>query len=185
MKKLDNKNKLSIYEIAIFAVFGALMFALKFLMQVFPNIHPLALFIAALTICYGVKALFPLYTYVLLDGIINGFALWWIPYLYIFLPLWFEVLLLSKYLGEKLSKKYMLLIYMAVLGFNGLTFGIMYAPMQALFFGLNFQGMISWIIAGIPFDLIHGISNTIIGILVIPLSSFILKIKNHKFRQGE
>lgn len=67
------------------------------------------------------------------------------------------------------------LIYMAVCAAHGFLFGTLYAPAQALLFGLNFKGMIAWIIAGLPWDFVHGISNFLCGILIMPIIS-ILKL---------
>ena len=47
-------------------------------------------------------------------------------------------------------------------------------------FGLNFKQMIAWIVAGIPFDIIHGISNICLGLLIVPLSEILADIsKRH------
>ena len=59
--------KLTIREMAVFAMLGALMFASKRLMEVLPNIHLLGTFIVALTVVYRGKALYPLYIYIFLD----------------------------------------------------------------------------------------------------------------------
>lgn len=40
---------------------------------------------------------------------------------------------------------------------------------QALLYGLSFKGMAAWIVAGLPWDFIHGISNFFCGILVMPV----------------
>ena len=48
---------------------------------------------------------------------------------------------------------------------------VLYAPAQAILFGLSFEGMIGWIVAGLPFDCIHGVSNFFCGILVVPIVS--------------
>jgi len=47
-------------------------------------------------------------------------------------------------------------------------------------FGLDFQGMIAWIIAGIPFDITHGISNFFCGMLIVP----IIKVLNMMGRKS-
>ena len=83
-------------EIALFGMLGAVMFASKMLMELLPNIHLLGMFIVAVTVVYRKKALYPIYIYVLLNGIVAGFATWWIPYLYIWTVLWAAVMLLPK-----------------------------------------------------------------------------------------
>ena len=88
--------KLTVREMAVFSMLGALMFASKMLMEVAPNIHLLGVFTIAFTVVYRAKALYPIYIYVLLNGIFAGFGTWWIPYLYIWAVLWGITMLLPK-----------------------------------------------------------------------------------------
>ena len=60
-------------------------------------------------------------------------------------------------------------VYMSVCALHGLLFGTLYAPAQAILFGLDFKGMVSWIIAGLPWDFLHGVSNFFCGILIMPI----------------
>ena len=62
---------------------------------------------------------------------------------------------------------------------HGFAFGILYAPAQALLFGLNFNGMLAWIVAGFPFDIIHGISNFFCGILIVPIIFLLRQLENN------
>ncbi|MCI8773919.1 MAG: hypothetical protein HFI50_08305 [Lachnospiraceae bacterium] len=163
--------KLTIREIAIFGMLGSIMYASKFLMELFPNVHLLGVFTVAFTVVYRKKALYPIYTYVILNGIFCGFATWWVPYLYVWTILWGVVMLLPPNMPKAIRP----LIYMAVCAAHGFLFGTLYAPAQALLFGLNFKGMIAWIIAGLPWDFVHGISNFLCGILIMPIIS-ILKL---------
>jgi energy-coupling factor transport system substrate-specific component len=36
--------------------------------------------------------------------------------------------------------------------------------------------MIAWIIAGLPFDVIHGLSNLAAGVLILPLTSLLKRL---------
>lgn len=152
-------------EIAVFGMLGAVMFASKMLMEILPNIHLLGTFIVAITVVYRKKALYPIYIYVLLNGIFAGFATWWIPYLYIWTILWAAVMLLPKKMPAKIAP----IVYVVVCSLHGFCFGVLYAPAQALLFGLSFKGMLAWIAAGFSFDVIHGISNLCCGVLIVPL----------------
>ena len=145
---------LKVREIAVFSMLGAMMYASKLLMDVLPNIHLIGVFIVALTMVYRKKALYPIYIFVLITGLLGGFATWWVPYLYIWAVLWGAVMLLPK----TLPKKWAPIIYMAASGLHGLLYGVLYAPAQAVLFGLSFEGMIAWILSGLPFDAIHGVS---------------------------
>ncbi len=157
--------KLKIREIAVFGMLGAIMYVSKLIMEMLPNIHLLGAIIVAITVVYRTKALFPIYVFVFLNGLFSGFTIWWIPYLYIWTVLWGFAMLIPKNIPKKIRP----IVYMAVSSLHGFLFGILYAPAQAIIFGLNFKGMIAWIISGFPFDLIHGVSNFICGVLIYPM----------------
>ncbi len=161
--------KLSIRETAIFAMLGTLMYLSKILLEFLPNIHLLAVLTIAYTVVYRQKALYPIYVYVLLLGLMNGFSMWWIPHLYLWTILWGVTMLLPK----KMPKVAAPIVYIIVAGCHGFLYGTLYAPAQAIMFGLDFNGMVAWIIAGLPFDITHGIGNMIGGILIVPIISVI------------
>ena len=161
--------KLTIREVAVFGMLGALMFASKQVMEFLPNVHLLGTFVVAITLVYRRKALYPLYTFIFLTGIFGGFAAWWVPYLYIWAVLWGAVMLLPRNIPARVRP----IVYMLVSAAHGFLYGTLYAPVQALLFGLNFEGMVAWIAAGIPWDIAHGISNFCCGALILPLSKVI------------
>ena len=148
-------------------------------MQVIPNVHVLGLFIAATTITYRTRALIPLYAWVLLEGAFAGFSLWWLPYLYVWLPLWGMFMLIGKLNLPNAIKPP---LYMILCALHGLSFGILYAPAQALMFGFSFQMTITWIIAGLPFDIAHAIGNFAAGTMIIPLATLLKKLDKGQYR---
>lgn len=163
------KNKIK--EMTIFAMFGAIMFISKLVMEFLPNIHPLGLFITVLTLLYRVKAIIPIYVYVLLNGLYAGFATWWIPYTYIWLVLWALIMLIPK-------KAPNWLIFVMSLFFNGLfglSFGLLYMPVQAIIFHLSFEQAIAWFVAGFTFDILHLCGNIAMSFLVLPLYKVLKK----------
>ena len=101
----------------------------------------------------------------LLTGIFSGFGTWWLAYLYIWAVLWAAVMLIP----EKLPQKTKNILYMIVCALHGYCYGILYAPAQALLFGLNYKSMVAWIIAGLPWDFIHGTSNLLCSTMIQPL----------------
>lgn len=165
------KSARIIKEIAVFAMLGALMYASKAIMAALPNIHLLGTFICAFTLVYRRKALYPIYIFVFLTGLFDGFGPWWIPYLYVWTVLWGIVMLLPKNMPKKIAP----IVYMTVCALHGFLFGVIYSPVQALLFGLDLKGTLAWIAAGLPFDVTHGISNFIIGALICPLAALIHK----------
>lgn len=158
-------RKLTTRELTIFAMLGSVMYASKMIMEFAPNIHLLGVFTIAFTVVYRKKALYPIYIYVLILGLFSGFASWWIPHLYVWTVLWAVVMALPK----KLPAKMVPLVYMTVCAFHGFCYGVLYAPSQAILYGLNLKGTISWIIAGLPWDMLHGVSNFFCAILVVPI----------------
>ena len=150
------------------------MYASKIIMEVAPNVHLLGVFTIAFTVVYRKKALYPIYTYVLLNGIFCGFATWWIPYLYLWTVLWGAAMLLPKRIPAKVRP----LVYMLLCAAHGFLFGTLYAPAQALLYGLSFRGMIAWIVAGLPWDFVHGVSNFFCGILIVPIVKILTFLEN-------
>ena len=156
----------------VFSMLGAIMFVSKIIMELLPNIHLLGMLTMTYTVVFRKKALIPIYIYVVLNGVYAGFAMWWIPYLYIWAILWAMTMLLPK----SLPKRVKYVVYPMVCSIFGFAFGTLYAPMQALMFGMNFKAMIAWIVAGLPFDLIHGISNLFTGMLIVPFSELLVRL---------
>jgi len=134
-------------------------------------VHLLGVFVISITVVYRKLALYPIYTYVLLTGMFSGFSAWWVPHLYLWTVLWGATMLLPK----KTSP----IIYILLCSLHGFLYGTLYAPAQALLFGLNFKQTISWIVAGLPWDVTHGISNLFCGILIAPLIRILRKSEQY------
>ena len=166
-----------IRDIIIFTMLGTIMFISKVIMEFLPNIHAIAMFIAVFTLIYRWRALIPIYVYVFLTGLVNGFGTWWYPYIYIWAILWALIMLIPK----RLSLRTKAIICTVLCGLHGILYGTLYAPFQALAFGLNFEGMIAWIIAGFPFDIVHMCGNVAMSVLIVPLYKVINKLKNQLY----
>ena len=167
--------KLKLFDIAVFAMMGALMFVSKVIMEFLPNMHLIGVFIIALTVVYRWGALLPIGVFVILTGLYGGFAPWWYSYLYVWAVLWAITMLIPKKMPLKIATP----VYSAVCGLHGFLFGTLCAPAEALLFGFNFKQTIAWIISGLTFDVVHGVSNIIVGVLIVPII-MVLK-KAYKF----
>ncbi len=161
--------KANIKEIAIFGMLGAIMYASMVALKFLPNIHLIGTFIVALTVVYRKKALYPIYVFIFLTGLFSGFGTWWIPYLYVWTVLWTVTMLLPRNMKPKTATA----VYIAASTLHGLLFGTLYAPAQAVLFGLNFEGTIAWIISGLPWDALHGAGNLVMGTLIMPIISIL------------
>lgn len=168
--------KLKVRETAVFGVLGALMFASKIVMEAFPNVHLLAMFTVAFTVVYRRKALYPIYVYVILCGLYAGFNAWWVPHLYLWTLLWGAAMLLPKKMPPWLCP----VVYAALCGLHGILYGVLYAPAQALMFGYTFEQTVAWIAAGFPWDVVHGLGNLGLGLLVVPVITLLRRLEKQK-----
>ena len=159
--------KLSLFEMTLFAMFSAMMFISKIVMEFLPNIHLLGMFTMLLTVVYRKKALVPIYLYVLLEILFYGLNLWSINYLYVWL-----ILAVAAYCMKGVRQRF---AWAMLCGLFGLLFGALCAPVYLFSGGLGFA--VSWWISGIPFDISHCVGNFVIAlVLFAPLRELLEKL---------
>ena len=164
---------LTVREIAVFAMLGALMMVSDLVMNVLPNVHLVGVMIVILTVVYRWKALYPIYVYVFLIGLFEGFGMWWLPYLYIWTVLWGLTMLLPRRMPRWLAP----ILYGFVCGLHGFCFGLLWVPSQMLLMSFSFeQAMIWWSTGFFTADIPHGIGNLIGSVLIVPLVTLIRKL---------
>ncbi len=167
--------KINLKELTLFSLLGAVMYISKIALEFLPNVHLLAVFTAAFTVVYRKKALYPIYAFVLILGLLNGFSLWWVPHLYLWTVLWGAVMLIPR-----VKNVYLYGVILAVVcSLHGFLYGTLYAPFQALAFGLTFKGTVAWIITGLPWDAAHGTANLFLGALVLPVAAVLKKANRY------
>ena len=155
-----DKLRISVREIALFGILGALTFGLKFAMSWLPNIEPVSLLVMLYAVVFGKKCLYPIYLYVTLEILFYGIQLWNINYLYIWVILAILAWLLRKS-GSPLA-------WAILSGVFGLFFGLLCTPVYLVSGGIGFA--ISWWASGIPYDLLHCAGNFVMAlILFVPL----------------
>jgi energy-coupling factor transport system substrate-specific component len=167
------ENSKRLFELILLTIFGVLMFATKIVMAVLPNVHLIGTFIMIFTISFRSKALIPIYVYVALEGFVYGFGTWWISYLYVWAVLWGMTMLLPKKMPHKIA----CVVYPIVAAFHGLIFGALCAPVEAIVHGFSFKQMLVWISMGLSFDITHAIGNFCFGLLILPLSVVLEKLR--------
>ena len=165
MRSSDSVSK-KIFELVLFSMLGALMFASDIAMEALPNVHLVGVLTVAYTAVFRAKALIPIYIYVFITGLIYGFAFWWVSYLYVWFILWGIAMLIPKR-APKLVKA---VLFPTVCALHGLLFGAFNAPLYAIAYGMGFDGMMAWIASGLGFDIIHTIGNFGLGLLILPIS---------------
>jgi energy-coupling factor transport system substrate-specific component len=160
--------KLSLRQIALFGVLGALTFGLKVAMAALPNIEPVSLMVMLFAVVFGWKGLYPVYLYVLMEVMLYGINFWNINYLYIW-----AVLFVAAYCMRKLKNP----LWWALLsGAFGLAFGLLCAPVYMVVGGSVSYG-IRWWQAGFVFDVPHAIGNFMIAlVLFAPLRKLLTRL---------
>ena len=154
------RHKLTVGEVCLFGILGAMTFAAKYVMSGLPNIEPVSLMVMLFAVTFGVKAVFPIYLYVLLEILFFGLGLWNINYLYVW-----AVLAISAGLLRSMTHP---LSWAILSGVFGLFFGALCGIVDVFIGGWEYA-VTKWI-SGIPFDLAHCAGNFVIALfLFVPL----------------
>ena len=168
----QSAGKLSVKEICVLALMAALIFGTKVALVSLPNINLNSVLIILTVVFFGWKALYTVYVYVLLEGLVFGFSVWWVGYLYVWAVLVAAAMLLRKNDSA--------LIWAVVAGVFGLIFG----PLMYLeYFAINggWEMFFAMWVAGIPYDLTHCIGNFVFTLVLYrPLYKVIDAILNKK-----
>lgn len=163
---MTHSAKLSVRDMAILALMAALMVGTQIAMASLPNIHLVALLVILTTLCFGWRAMYSVAIFVLLEGTVFGFGIWWVSYLYAW-PLLVVVTMLFKSNTSPL-------FWAVIAGAHGLLFGAMCA-IPYLFTGGMSMAMTYWI-GGIPFDLMHCAGNFVLTLVLLePLRKLVTK----------
>lgn len=143
-------------KMAADGLFAAILFALQVSMLHLPNIELVSLMVILYTLVLGKRVLNILITFTILEGVFHGFGIWWVSYLYIWPILAGLTALLRQFDAPDWGY-----------GILSCLFGLSFGFLCSLPYIAGGPGaMFAWWIAGIPFDLVHGISNLIIGLVL-------------------
>ena len=149
-------KKLTIREITLFAVLGALTFALQVVMAPLPNIEPVSLLVMIYAAVFGWKCLYPVYVFVVMEILFYGISTWNIYYLYIWAVLAFAAILMRRQTHP---------FVWALLGaVYGLMFGALCGIVDVFIGGFSYAAA-KWV-SGIPFDLLHCGGNFVIALIM-------------------
>ena len=160
-------KKLTIREITLFAVLGAMMFALQVVMAPLPNIEPVSLLVMIFAAVFGWKALYPVYVFVVMEILFYGISTWNIYYLYVWAVLAFAAILMRKQ-TQPLAWALLSAVY-------GLMFGALCGIVDIFVGGFGYAAA-KWV-SGIPFDLLHCGGNFVIALIMFrPLRNALEKL---------
>ena len=160
----NTKRKVSVLDITLVGMMVAIIEVSKLIIAWLPNIELVSFLIIIFTIFFGRKMFFVLPVFILIEGLIYGFEISWIMYLY----MW-PMLSLIAWIFRKNENSFLWAIISGVFGYTfGFFCSIPYFVLGAIKGGIygGISSAIGWWISGIPYDLIHGTGNFII-ILVL------------------
>ena len=149
-------KKLTIREITLFAVLGAMTFALQVAMAPLPNIEPVSLLVMIYAAVFGWKCLYPVYIFVVMEILFYGISTWNVYYLYVWAVLAFAAILMRKQ-----TQPFAWALLSAV---YGLFFGALCGIVDIFIGGFGYAAA-KWV-SGIPFDLLHCGGNFVIALIM-------------------
>ncbi len=158
-------------------VIDAFLCALLFISQVslswLPNVELVSLFLILYTLVFGRHVWIILYVFVLLEGLFWGIGMWWFSYLYVWALVPASVFLLyKKHCPSPVSAA-------LLAGTFGMLFGLFSSLPAVLTGGLT--AAFVWWTAGIPYDILHGMGNFIISLILFkPLYQLLTALKQHQ-----
>ena len=157
---------LSVRELVIFALLGAMTFAAKYVMSFLPNIEPVSLMVMLFAVVFGKKWVYPTYLYVALEILFYGISLWNLNYLYVW-----AVLAVAAGLLKSMDAP---LGWALVSGVFGLLFGVLCGIVDVFIGGFGYA-VTKWI-SGIPFDIAHCAGNFFMALVLFrPLRQLLEK----------
>ena len=169
--------EVTVRDITMIGVMVAVIEVCKVTMASLPNIELTTFWIIMFTLFLGKKSVFAVPVLILIEGTIWGFGLWWVMYLYIW-----PMLALLAWIFQKQDNVWFWSILSSLFG---LAFGFL-SSFPYFFIGLSnggitggLSGMFSYWIAGIPFDITHGVSNFVLMLVLYkPVRNIMKKAKN-------
>ena len=153
-----------IKDIALIGMMSAIMITAQVALSFLPNLELVSLLIILYTLIFGWKALYIIYVFVTVEGLIYGFGLWFINYLYVWTVLFIIVMLL-----RKLHSGF---LWAVISGLFGLSFGALCSIPYFITGGIA-SGFAYWA-QGIPFDLLHGGGNLVAALVLYQPLYYIL-----------
>lgn len=166
---MTSKSRLLVKELVLLSLLAALMVGTQVAMAAIPNVHLVAVFVVLAALLFGWKSLYSIVVFVVAEALIYGINIWVINYFYVW-PLLAVAAILFRNNRSRL-------FWAMVTGIHGLLFGALCSIPYFLTGGWA-AGVAYWV-SGIPFDLIHCVSNVVMSfVLLMPLYNLCQKLLN-------
>ncbi len=178
-----NHRKLTVQDIALMGMMVAVIEVCKATLSFLPNVELTSFWLIMFTLYFGWKIVFVVPVFIMIEGFIYGIHLWWIMYLYVWPLLVFLAWLFRK------KEDVWFWSYLSA-GF-GLSFGflcsLVYLVIGATEGGManGFKVAFAWWISGIPWDIVHGVANFVIMLVLYkPIKAVMNRLPLQKRRTG-
>ena len=145
--------------VALSGILGAILLVSQIALAPLPNIEIVSVLVVLFTLVLGKYVAYTLSVFILLEGLVYGFGLWWFSYLYIW-----TILAILAFFFQKMESR---LGWALLCGFYGLLFGTLTSFPTFILSG--FAVGVAYILSGIPFDLIHAVANFLLAFLLLPV----------------
>ena len=90
------KRPLAIHDLVLMGLFSAILFGVQLAFAFLPNVELVSLLIILYTRHLKYRALPVIYVFVVLEGLVFGFGIWWFIYLYIWAVLFAMTMMMQK-----------------------------------------------------------------------------------------
>ncbi len=143
-------------QLVLMSILTAVLFMGQVFMGFLPNIEIVSLLVILYTLFFDRHVFLIIYVFVLLEGFLYGFGMWWFSYLY----LWSILAVVTLFFKKNRS----VLLWSIISGFFGLSFGALCAI--PYFFIGGWRAAFSYWVSGIIFDIPHCIGNFVLCLLL-------------------
>lgn len=161
--------KLVAKDITLIGLMVAIIEVCKVIMKDIPNIELTTFWIIMFTLYFGKRIIYVIPTFVVIEGLMFGFGMWWIMYLY----LW-PILAVVTWLMRKNDGAW---FWAMIAALFGLLFGLFGAFPYIVTSGI--YGAFAWWIQGIPWDITHAIGNFVLMLILYrPIKNVMKRVNN-------
>lgn len=144
-------------EAAMIAIMAAMLEVCKQVLNAIPNVELISFLLVVFTLRFGIRrSIAAAWIFTALEIFTWGIQLWVVFYIYTW-----PVLIILTYLFRRYDKA---IVFALISGLFGLSFGALSALVYVFTSGIHTA--IAWWMAGLTYDLIHGVSNFVIMLVL-------------------
>lgn len=163
---MENKknHSLPIRDICLTGIMVAVIEVCKVTLNFLPNVELTTFWLILFTLIFGKRTVFAVPVFILLEGCIYGFGIWWVMYLYTW-----PLLVFLTWIFRRQTSVWFWSILSALFG---LLFGFFCAIPYVLTgtvgadISTGLFTAFTWWVAGIPWDIVHGSSNFVLMLVL-------------------